>query len=131
MKNACNKAKDKTGYLIPECIQRDWRTAEQTSGYVNKLLVTRQHLEKQRCNKAYSEVSLESLVDLLKAAQEALERAIPYAVCPTCKGKAAKDTCLMCSTRGFVSEFYWKKIVPSELRELREKIQNETTTNDA
>jgi hypothetical protein len=46
-----------------------------------------------------------------------LQRAKPYAVCPTCNG-VKPDKCEVCSGRGFVSEFYWKNCVPAETKQL-------------
>ena len=46
-----------------------------------------------------------------------LQRAKPYAVCPSCDG-IKPDGCLTCKGRGWLSEFYWTHNIPQETKDL-------------
>jgi hypothetical protein len=56
----------------------------------------------------------------LNAAYSQMQVSLPYAVCPTCQGRA-RDTCGSCKTRGFVSKLHFDTCVPEELKAIRVK----------
>ncbi len=64
----------------------------------------------------YAEVNFNRIEVNLRDAYETLALAMPYAVCPFCQGKL-NSTCRACKRRGFVSEFLWKTVVPTEMKQ--------------
>lgn len=118
---AKEKHADKTGYPIPDDVFEDWREAESFSDLLRDL-----HRIKLRVEKAVDEDELvfreisNTTVATLKHAWSELQQILPYAVCPTCQGRARKK-CTVCKQRGFVSEFGYKHWFPKETLELREK----------
>lgn len=120
---AANSPLDSTRMEIPPQIFDLWDRANETSGTVTSLksiksLVTK--AEKHE-DKVFAEVNKSAVNGYLEQAIGELERAIPYAVCPTCQGVTFND-CNTCKGRGFVSSFYWKHCVAEETKTLRAKI---------
>lgn len=118
---------DKTGMVIPAEIRDDWQEAHLLG---NEMEISLSHVRQQVLAgrdeqgaiaiKAMSELAFDSTLAQLSQAKMDVRRIFPHAVCPTCQGVARED-CIMCGGRGFISEFYWTKIVTKEVREMREK----------
>jgi hypothetical protein len=69
----------------------------------------------------YSEVNFSSALANLDQAYADVKRAVPHAVCPTCKGRSV-DSCRMCKPRGFISKHLWDTVVPAETKEMVRKL---------
>lgn len=114
--------RDKTGYEIPATILEDWKAADATG---HRLLKSLQAIKleietgvKER-GLIYREVHQGTISDLTNA-RNSIRLMIPHAVCPYCQGRV-RDNCTACRQRGFVSEFFYKRCVPEEVRSIRER----------
>jgi hypothetical protein len=119
--------RDGTGYPIPEERLRLWYRGDSIRKLLSGLSEVRgvmrrvlENSEEGTPDILFAECDTGGIMTELDKAYADLKRAIPYAVCPYCQG-GDSDKCRSCKGRGFVSEFFWKSCVPSELRDIRAK----------
>ncbi len=112
--------KDETGLEIPKEALAGWARGQEAQELLTYISAIRSRIKKAQDSKDLLFVEVDFTDDLAKLNQVYidLQRAKPYAICPTCQGKLAKD-CMSCKGRGFVSQFYWEHMVPEETRKLR------------
>ncbi len=105
-----------------ECLTL-WERAGDAQALLTYLSAIKGALAKAQDEKdeLFVEVDFNASLANVKQLYADLERAKPYAVCPTCQGKLFK-TCLSCKGRGFVSQFYWSNIVSQEVKDMRKKL---------
>ena len=65
-----------------------------------------------------TDIEFDRMIDGLKAAMQALELMLPFAVCWKCDGVKAAG-CSVCQGRGFLSEFFWKHHAPDDVKKAR------------
>jgi hypothetical protein len=113
---------DHVRYPIPASVLPLWDDAEEVRGQVAALTSLRGMLTRAEEGKSpmYAEINFSVIKAALNQAIADWERAVPFAVCPTCSGESARATCGTCHSRGFVSEFFWKNLVDIDTRKLRE-----------
>lgn len=113
---------DKTGWPISEKLLPIWERSGEVQELLSAISKVKGALRKAQedKDKLFAEVSFSSALAHLDQAFTDIKTAMPYAVCPTCQGKSA-SSCVLCKGRGFISEFKWKTVVPSETKAIREK----------
>jgi hypothetical protein len=128
IKNACPPPQkptrmiqtDGTGLEIPREVESLWSRMPEAQDLLTKLSAIRGALRKAQEDKDILFVEVDFTDSLAKLNQVFvdLQRAKPYAVCPTCQGKLPKG-CLLCKGRGLISQFCWENQVPEETRNMR------------
>jgi hypothetical protein len=110
---------DSTGLEIPSEALPLWNRMSEAQGLMTQISVVRSALRRAQDENDPLFVEVDFTDNLAKLNQVFLDlqRAKPYAVCPTCSGVKPKG-CLTCKGRGFVSEFFWKHNIPTETKEL-------------
>ena len=115
---------DKTGWPIPQKIQADWdaatATAREPMSQISKMKSAFEDAQ-NRQTPMFNEVVIAGAIMTCKSLYGDWKTVLPYAVCPTCQGKAPQS-CGMCRRRGYVSEFFWNRCVLPEMKAMREKI---------
>lgn len=111
---------DSTGIEVPQESIELWNRSPEVKELLTYLSAVKSRLVKaQEANdKLFAEVNITGDLAILNQACEDIMRGIPFAVCPSCQGKAPAD-CKLCLGRGFVSRFFWRTCVPEETRSLR------------
>lgn len=113
--------RDETGWLIPDEMIPLW----QRRGEVREMLAQISNVENRLLqfqkdkDELFAPVNFSSAVAKLQFAHMEIKAAQLYAVCTTCQGRARKK-CAHCKGSGFLSHSSYK-LVPSELRAIREK----------
>jgi hypothetical protein len=110
---------DATGLEVPpECLPL-WQRLPEAQAMLSNISTLRGSLRtaQTESDPLFVEVDFTDCLAKLNQVYVDLQRAKPYAVCPTCAGLESKG-CLTCKGRGFVSEFYWRNCVPQETKEL-------------
>lgn len=117
--------KDKTGFAIPKNLLPLWERSHEAQELLTALSRIKGALREAQESKdaLYIEVNFASALAQLDQAYADIKTAIPFAVCPTCQGKAS-DSCRLCKGRGFISEHRWSTVVPKETKELRAKAKS-------
>ena len=110
---------DGTGLEVPKESLDLWKRGGEAMGLLHKISDLRGALKsaQEDGDKLFVEVDFTDCLAKLNQVFIDLQRAKPYAVCPTCSGIDSSG-CMTCSERGFVSEFYWKHNVPEETKTL-------------
>lgn len=116
---------DKTGFVIPnpspamEC----WTRSQEVQELLTAISRVRGRLEKAQedKDKLFSEITFSTLTADLSNAFTHLKCGVPFAVCPTCQGRALSP-CQTCKSRGTVSELYWKRYVTQKDKDIRAKV---------
>lgn len=118
---------DKTGMEIPadSPAMKTWNSIPEVQEMLTNLSRTKTRIERAMESKEpmFAEVNFSNAIADLQSSYQLLKVALPYAICPTCQGRALSD-CSTCRCRGMVSEFYWKYKVPDKTKEIREKAVN-------
>ena len=110
---------DATGLEVPpECLPL-WQRIPEAQAMLSNISTLRGSLRtaQTESDPLFVEVDFTGCLANLNQVYVDLQRAKPYAVCPTCAGLESKG-CLTCKGRGFVSEFYWRNCVPEETKQL-------------
>lgn len=115
------KVLDSTGYPVPDDALALWNRSHEAQEILTYISTIKSKILKAMSAEdlLFRCVNFNSVLAALHQAYEDCKRAKPYAVCPTCLGKLAKQ-CSACGGAGLVDEFYWKTCVPKETREARE-----------
>lgn len=110
---------DGTGLEVPPEILGLWERMADAQELLTAISSVRGTLRKAQEEKDILFIEVDFTDDLAKLNQVFLDlqRAKPFAVCPTCSGVETKG-CLTCKGRGFVSEFYWKYNVAQETKDI-------------
>jgi hypothetical protein len=110
---------DATGIAVPPECQPLWNRLDEVKKLLWKITEIKVALrDAQSSNdKLFVEIDFTNDLAILSQLDLDLERAKPYAVCPTCGGIEFSN-CLTCSGRGFVSKWYWEKFVPQETKDI-------------
>lgn len=120
---------DKTGFEIPQPspAANTWRRAEEVQSMLSALSKIKSAVEKgcspgdpKNADPVFTEINFSAFSADLQSTYSQLKVALPFAVCPTCQGRAL-SACSTCLGRGTISEFYWKHKVPEKTKEIREK----------
>lgn len=113
---------DKTGLVIPQDLRLLWSVAEETQEVLGHISIVRAKVKKcqDTGDSTWCEVDFGQALANLNQTYANIERAKPYAVCPTCQG-LVRAQCGFCRGRGFISEFLWKTCVPQESKDSRAK----------
>lgn len=115
---------DKTGFVIPanSPAMTHWNRASEVQELLTGLTRIKAQVVKaqEAKDKMYSELNFSHLVSDLTSAFGLMKSAMPFAVCPTCQGRAL-NPCRTCQSRGTVSEFFWKHAIPQETKDARAK----------
>lgn len=119
--------KDDTGFPIPERFVPLFDRAEEVEKVLRVVASIRGTLTKAQddCDWLWHPVKISGTMTDLDKLYAILKSAVPYAVCPYCSGQTA-DACLTCKGRGVISKFAWDSYVPSELKEIRRKVAEQT-----
>jgi ParB-like chromosome segregation protein Spo0J len=115
---------DKTGWPIPQKIQPEWDAATAAAREpMNQISKMKSAFEEAQTKQTpmFNEVVIAGAIMTCKSLYGDWKNVLPYAVCPTCQGKAPQS-CGMCRRRGYVSEFFWNRCVLPEMKAMREKI---------
>ena len=115
-----NGPKDATGLPIPPEIQEFWNRNEEIVHLLGMVKKVRKTLETadRTSDLMFKMMDRQGTIARLKMAEEEIECAMSYAVCPECNGVLFKD-CPICQGRGSLSKFWWEQR-PEEERKLRE-----------
>ena len=118
-RKSVEKILDGTGLEIPPEAMPIWLRKDEAKSLLSAVSSIRSTLRIAMDNKdlLFIEVDFTDNMAKLNQVYIDLQRARPYAVCPTCAG-IKLDDCLTCKGRGFVSEFYWTNCVPEETKQL-------------
>jgi hypothetical protein len=113
---------DRTGLPIPAKVLPMWKEAFKWQEILTAISKAKCAVESAREDKDKTAVEIsQSAISDLKSAYTHIKTAIPFAICPACKG-AFFDSCTMCKGRGYVSEFMWTgPCVTTQQRDFREK----------
>ena len=116
---AATRFLDGTGLEIPPEVQTLWNRVQEAQQLLTQISVVRSALKTAEDDKdlLFCEVDFTDDVAKLNQVYVDLQRARPFAICPSCNGTSTKG-CAVCHGRGFVSEFYWKNNVPEETKTL-------------
>lgn len=115
------EVRDKTDWVIPVSRLPLWNRSQEVQDMLTTISKIKCLLEKAEESKdvLYAEVQFGTAVPLLEQVYSLVKRALPYAVCPTCQGRASEQ-CVFCKGRGIISDFMWDR-VPREVKEIRFK----------
>ena len=118
-KKATPILKDGTGIEVPPEILPLWERIADAQLPITMVSQIRGILKKAQADKdiLFAEVDFTDNLAKLNQVFIDLQRAKPFAVCPSCNGVKPKG-CAVCTARGFVSEFYWTHNVPTETKQL-------------
>jgi hypothetical protein len=114
---------DKLGFPIPEEIQKEWDRADLEG---RKMLHMASELKStiksfmDAEDKIMTEVTNAALIDAGNC-YAYLRCVIPHSVCTSCHGKDARNKCVLCSGRGYISKFRYDQCVPEEVKAMRLK----------
>jgi hypothetical protein len=111
---------DGTGIEVPvECLDL-WERGIEAQELITFVSAIRLRLNSifEAKDKLFVELDFTDGLASLSRLLSDVQRAKPYAVCPSCQGKLAKG-CIVCKERGFVSKYYWDTFVPEEQKALR------------
>ncbi len=112
---------DETGYPVPERALKYWKMREEMQELLGLISAARSAIRKENQeDRIFVEIRLQEIVAILNDAYRQFALAVPYAVCPTCQGRAP-DTCRLCTGRGVISKFRYDTCVPSDLKAVRDK----------
>lgn len=116
--------KDKVGWPIPEPILPLWNRSGEAKKLISAVSDVKHALTKAKevSDPLFAEIHFYSVIAHLDNALLSLKTAMPYAVCPTCKGKLT-TTCVLCKGRGFISKFKWDTVVPQEQKDLMVRLK--------
>ncbi|MDE2100104.1 MAG: hypothetical protein KGL39_22810 [Patescibacteria group bacterium] len=125
---------DGVGIEIPKESLAMWQRNNEVQELLSHVSALRSSLKRaQEVNDpCYRECDFNDSLSKLNQVYADLSRAKAYAVCPSCNGiiqsiadfikrggkKDEFQLCPTCHNKGFVSEFYWDKCVPAELKKL-------------
>lgn len=110
---------DSLGLKIPEAILPLWSRGGEAQAVLTYLKSAKKRLKKAERDKdpLFQMVNFSSALSQISQVVSDVECAVPYAICPSCRGKITED-CLSCKGMGFVSKFFWTTCVPSETKQL-------------
>ncbi len=110
---------DGTGLPVPPEVSALWNRMAEAQALMTSISSVRGVLRKAEDEKdiLFIEVDFTDCMAKLNQVYIDVQRAKPFAICPTCSGIHTKG-CMTCKGRGFVSEFYWKHQVPEETKTL-------------
>jgi hypothetical protein len=110
---------DKVGQPIPPRLVPLWSRAGEVQDLLTALSRIKSAISSARETKdpLFSEVNFPTVEAELKTAYDHIKVAIPYALCPTCRGNLTA-TCAACAHKGFLSQFRWDRCVPQETKTL-------------
>jgi hypothetical protein len=114
--------RDKTGYAIPEEIMDLWNRRDEVKEILSAISKTRCAVRAaiEKDDPLFYPSNVNGALANLNSAYGSMEVSMPYAVCPTCQGRA-RDTCASCKGRGLVSKLHFDTCVPEELKAIRAK----------
>ncbi|MDQ3665399.1 MAG: hypothetical protein M3410_02160, partial [Acidobacteriota bacterium] len=124
---------DKIGRVIPDEILAEWQRAETVGKRLRGLAREIKNTVEQGFSGAkqdklkdpiYAEVGNTIIAEAGSLAYT-LDSIIPYALCPSCQGRLAKN-CTLCRKRGWISRFLWNS--PAVSKETRELIERNATS---
>lgn len=120
--------RDSTGYAIPDTRLELWARR----GEVRELLsaissaraalqrVMKAELDSGQADPLFSGANVNGAYGHLCNAWTMVSMALPYAVCPTCQGRAS-DSCKVCNGRGLIPKHTFENAFPPDLIAIREK----------
>jgi len=110
---------DGTGLEVPKEALTVWNRMPEAQNLLSKVSDIRGALKSAQDNedKLFAEVDFTDCLAKLNQVYIDLQRAKPFAVCPSCSG-IDSEGCMTCYERGLVSEFYWKHNVAQETKDL-------------
>ncbi len=108
---------DCIGHVIPAPALACWNRKPEIQEKLTRLSQIRTTLKAAYESKdvRFSECNFQSTLGGLEQVYVDIKRALPYCVCPQCRGMTPKG-CDTCKGRGMVSEFFWTKIVRADTR---------------
>ncbi len=114
--------RDGTGYAIPDEILDLWNRQSEIKELLVEISKARSAMRAAMDSKdpLFWPSNVSGAFVNLSAAYNTIQVSMPYAVCPTCQGRA-RDTCTLCKGRGFISKFLFDTVVPEELIAIRAK----------
>lgn len=119
------KVVDALGMEIPKAIQKYWGRSEEVKQLLHGLSDVAGTLKKAQRDKdvLYAEVNFTATISDVEKAYFSLKCASPYAVCTQCQGhpETQKGGCRLCMGRGLISKFRYERLVPEEVKKIREK----------
>lgn len=119
--------RDATGYAIPEKILPLWNRRGEVKDVLDAISHARSVLRKvmerikdDDADPLYAPANVSGAYGDLNDAWTKIGMAMPYAVCPSCQGRAP-DACKVCKGRAFISRHTFEHAFPPELIAIREK----------
>lgn len=112
------KLKDRTGVAVPVEILQDWKDAlingHGLLSMLSSLIAYVAELENREV-KSMSRFDFKRAWSLISSLQSEVNLVIPYAVCPSCNGVNAPQSC-WCKGQGYLSKFHWQTCVTEETK---------------
>lgn len=120
---------DRTGLPIPHQCLAVWNRASEVQEFLTQLSKMRGTLKKaqEENDLLWGGLNYSGALADLGRTYTSIECAKPYAVCPNCQGKLAKN-CVCCKGRGMVSQYLWDSTITREEKAMRAKIVEKLQT---
>lgn len=119
--------RDETGYAIPDSALPLWNRRQEVKDILRAISTARAALKgvmearkEGEEDMLFASANINGAWGKLSDAWTTVGMALPYAVCPTCQGRAP-DNCLLCKGRAFISKHIYDCAVSVELKEVRAK----------
>lgn len=119
--------RDETGYAIPDTALPLWNRRQEVKDVLKAISTARAALKAVMAKRKEGEedmlfaaANINGAAGRLDDAWTTVSMALPYAVCPTCQGRAP-DECLLCKGRAFISKHVYDCAISVELKSVRDK----------
>lgn len=116
---------DSTGWPIPTDLASLWQRGEEVEAILHYLSKLKASLGayQDADDPLWREVNFSAVLGDLEKAWTAIQCAKPYAVCTQCQGhpEVNDGKCKLCKGRGLISKFRYDRLVPNEIKEIRNK----------
>ena len=115
---------DFSGTEIPVAVRKYWSRTEEIKDVMRNVgfVVSSLRQAQKDEDPMFAEVNISAAIGDLDKVIASLQCAIPYSVCTQCKGhpEVHKGGCRLCMGRGLISKFRYERLVPEELKKIKE-----------
>lgn len=117
---------DATGWPIPASIIPLWNRAGEVQGVLSAMSKVKGALAQaqEQDDPLWRQLSFSTVIGDLSKAWTSIQSVKPYAVCTQCQGHPdtqPKGQCRLCCGTGLISQFKYDRLVPEEIKKVREK----------